>query len=252
MTVGSVCGCDGNGDSMRGNWIGRGSGAVTTGGGLTAGDGGGSTDATTAGGAGASWVREYHRIKASPPMAKPRTKPMMFAIQGRMPAESQTTVAMLLQSAKIPACASVTAHDSDGDCHGCLAGTGLFAGSRGTAAHSLGVDHRLHVGPGARQRSGKPGHPAEGAGERLPPLRPGEPKTLPCAGGLRARRSVVPDPRPRYRYTNRRAALPGLAQRRTGGGANGCRTRLARRSGELCHRLLVLLRRGADRGWHRG
>ena len=52
-------------------------------------------------------------------------------------------------------------------------------------------------------------------------------------------------------HPHRPAALPGLAARRTGRGADRYRPRLARRPGQLRHRLLVLLRGGADRGRHR-
>ena len=66
----------------------------------------------------------------------------------------------------------------NGGCDGRVAGTGIFAGSCGTAAHPLGRVHRPDVGPGAGQRAGEPGDPAEGAGQRFPALRPGEPEAV--------------------------------------------------------------------------
>ena len=77
------------------------------------------------------------------------------------------------------------------------------------------------------------------------------PKPCPLIGTSAPGDWRVPDLARGSRYPHRSAALPGLAERRTGRRAGRHPRILARRSGELRHRLLVFVRGSADGGRHR-
>ena len=71
------------------------------------------------------------------------------------------------------------------------------------------------------------------------------PKPCPAACRLRARRAAAAHAWRRYRYPNRRSALPHLARWSARRRTDANRQLLAQRPGHLCHRLLILLRAGA-------
>ena len=95
-------------------------------------------------------------------------------------------------------------------------------------------------------------HPAAKACGGFLAVLPSQSETLPGDRGVGSRRPELPRAGARSRHPDRSAALPRLAERRVGRGADRRRACLARRSGELRDRLLVLVRGGADRGRHRG
>ena len=78
------------------------------------------------------------------------------------------------------------------------------------------------------------------------PLLPAQPETLSDHRHVRCRRPPHSLARHRSRYPHRPAALPGLARRRGGGGADRHHVALARRSRRLRARLLVFVRGSAD------
>ena len=76
---------------------------------------------------------------------------------------------------------------------------------------------------------------------------PAQPETMPADRHVGAGRSARAGARRGSRHPHRPAALPRLARRRAGRRADGRARILARRSGQLRHRLLVFLRGSADR-----
>src|ERR1051326_1244566 len=122
---------------------------------------------------------------------------------------------------------------------------------RGAPAYSARRPCRADQRPRARLRAGQPCHPAASAGRRFHALLPAQPKTVSVDRRLGAGRLAAAGARRGPRYPHRPAALPGVARRRHCGRANRPAALVARRSRGLCHRLLVFLRAGADRGRHR-
>ena len=114
-----------------------------------------------------------------------------------------------------------------------------------------GAHHGPTSGPGAGLRAGQSRHFAAGAGGRFPALLPAQPETLPADRHFGAGRLARARTGRRHRHPPRPAALPGLAQRRTGRRAGNARRILARRSGQLRDRLFVFIRGSADRRRHR-
>ena len=97
-------------------------------------------------------------------------------------------------------------------------------------------------------RAGQSGDPAGKTRGIVPQVLPAQPETLPHYRHVRCRRSPHSLARARSRYPHRRAALPGLARRRGGRGADRYHGALARRSRGLRARLLVFVRGSADGG----
>ncbi len=89
------------------------------------------------------------------------------------------------------------------------------------------------------------------AGHRLHAVLPAQSEALPGARGRLAGRPAPAVARRGPRHPHRRRALPRVPQRRAGRRADRHQEALARRPRHLRARLLVLVRRRADRGRHR-
>ena len=101
-----------------------------------------------------------------------------------------------------------------------------------------------------RQRlcAGQSRDPAGKTRGGVSPLLPAQSEAVSDHRHVRCRRSPHSRARARSRHPHRRAALPGLARRRGGRGADRHHGALARRSRRLRARLLVFVRGGADGG----
>ena len=121
------------------------------------------------------------------------------------------------------------------------------AGRRGAARHPRRPPSRPDRRPGARLRAGQSRHPAARAGRRFPAVLPAQSEAVPADRRLGAGRLARAG-------IGRQISTSAPTCRATGSGATArwstsrtdIREILARRSGQLRHRLLVLLRGGAD------
>ena len=110
---------------------------------------------------------------------------------------------------------------------------------------------RPDLGARAGLCAGQSRDPARRARLRFHALLPAQSEALPAARGGRARRSSPAVARRGPRHPHRPLPLQGVPQRRTGRRADRHHQALARRSGDLRARLLVLVRGCADAGRHR-
>ncbi len=118
----------------------------------------------------------------------------------------------------------------------------------GASRRSRRQASRTDGGSGAGLCAGQPRHSAESARRRFQALLRAQSEALSADRHVGTRRLARAGTRRGSRHSHRSAALSGLAQRRTGRRAGRHSRLLARRSGELRHRLLVFIRGSADGG----